>query len=142
MFIDLAGDRTSTIHHLHQKYGSVVRIGPQELSFSDPEIIKEIYSQQTVFLKAPVYELMSVKPLGIFSMRDKAQHSQRRRLLSHAFSQANLFDCEPLIQQQIKNLIAILDAKSGKSADVLSLFRLTAFDIVGKAFWKVNSSSN
>lgn len=142
MFIDLAGDRTSTIHQLHQKYGSVIRIGPQELSFSDPETIKEIYSQQTGFLKAPIYEIMSVRPLGIFSMRDKAEHSQRRRLLSHAFSQANLFDCEPLIQQQINNLLALLDAGSGKAADVLSLFRLTAFDIVGKDLWKVNPSSN
>lgn len=135
VFKDLAGDRTSTIHRLHQKYGPVVRIGPQELSFSDAQAVREIYGQQTGFMKAPVYEIMSIKPLGVFSLRDKAEHSARRRLLSHAFSQTNLFDCEPLIQQHIEKLTLLVEAGLGKSLNMLSLFRLTAFDIVGKALF-------
>ncbi len=97
VFVDLVGDRTSTINELHRKCGSAVRIGPNEVSFSDIDCIKEIYGHQTVFMKAPVYVTMSMEPLGIFSMRDKYQHSQRRKLLSHTFSQSNLHESEPLI---------------------------------------------
>jgi cytochrome P450 len=95
-------------------------------------MVKELYGQQTSFLKAPVYETMSVKPLGIFSLRDKSEHSQRRRLLSHAFSQSNLFDCEPLIAQQIQKLMNQVERSLGKPLNMLLMFRLTAFDIVGE----------
>ncbi|KEF60630.1 uncharacterized protein A1O9_02191 [Exophiala aquamarina CBS 119918] len=132
--IDMAGYRTITIHRLHQKYGSSVRIGPNEVSYSNPDIVKELYSQQTQFMKAPSYETFVVPPVGIFSMRDKAAHSQRRRLLSHAFSQSNLYDTEPIIGQIISKLVAHLEGRLGKSTDMLLWFRLTAFDIVGELF--------
>jgi len=70
----MLGYRTTTIHRLHQKYGSSVRIGPNEVSYSNPEIVRELYSQQTQFMKAPFYETFVVPPVGIFSMRDKAAH--------------------------------------------------------------------
>jgi cytochrome P450 len=107
--VDMAGNRTSTIHRLHQLYGPMVRIGPQEISYSNPEVVHEIYSQQTPYMKAPIYETFSLPPIGIFSMRDKAEHSQRRRLLSHAFSQTNLLGTEPLIKDLVKKPIACKD---------------------------------
>jgi hypothetical protein len=48
IFVDLAGHRTTTLYRLHQRYGSMIRIGPNEVSYSNQDIIKEIYSQQTV----------------------------------------------------------------------------------------------
>lgn len=129
----IIGHRTITIHRLHQKYGPSVRIGPNEVSYSNPEVVKELYSQQTQFMKAPSYETFVVPPVGIFSMRDKAAHSQRRRLLSHAFSQSNLYNTEPIIKQIISTLVANLEGRLGESTDMLLWFRLTAFDIVGIA---------
>jgi cytochrome P450 len=131
IMIDMLGYRTTTIHHLHQKYGSSVRIGPNEISYSNSEIVKELYSQQTHFMKAPFYETFVVPPVGIFSMRDKMAHSQRRRLLSHAFSQANLYNTEPIIKQIISKLVVHLHGRRGEPTDMLLWFRLTAFDIVG-----------
>jgi cytochrome P450 len=95
----LAGLRTKTIHDLHKKYGGVVRIGPDEVSFTDVGAINEILGLTSPFMKAPIYDSMSVKPPGIFSLRDKEQHRERRRLLSHAFSQSNLYKAEPLITE-------------------------------------------
>ncbi|KEF61168.1 uncharacterized protein A1O9_02733 [Exophiala aquamarina CBS 119918] len=67
-------------------------------------------------------------------MRDKVQHSKRRKLLSHAFSQSNLYECEPLIHKQIEKLITVLQSRIGKPTDMLNWFRLTAFDVVGELF--------
>jgi hypothetical protein len=107
------------IHRLHAKYGTVVRIGPAELSFADIESVNEIYSQQTPFMKAPVYDSMTVKPLGIFSLQDKkaaeeysATHSRRA--------------CVPLIQQHVQRLVVVVDQASGEAVDVFLLFRLCA----------------
>lgn len=134
IFVDLAGDRTTTLHNLHKKYGPSVRVGPQEISYANVGAVKEIYGQQTEYLKAPVYDDFSTAPVGIFSMRNKMEHSQRRRLLSHAFSQSNLTNTEPLIRQQIEKLVACIDGSVGKSLDLLALFRMVAFDIIGTWF--------
>jgi cytochrome P450 len=131
MLVDLSGYRTLTLHKLHQQYGTAVRVGPNEVSFSGIDEIKQIYGQQTSFLKAPIYETMSQEPLGIFSLREKSAHSQRRKLLSHAFSQSNLFDTEPLILHHVQRLVDCVQKHSGKPLDMLALFRLVAFDIVG-----------
>lgn len=133
MITDILGLRTTTIHRLHQQYGSSVRIGPNEVSYSNPEIARELYSQQTQFMKAPSYETFVVPPVGIFSMRDKIAHSLRRRALSHAFSQSNLYNTEPIIKQIISKLVAHMEGRLGKPTDMLLWFRLTAFDIVGIA---------
>lgn len=38
-----ANDDRAPMVHLHEKYGDVVRVGPNVLSFAQPEAIKDIY---------------------------------------------------------------------------------------------------
>jgi len=38
--------------------------------------INEILVLTSPFIKAPLYDSMSVKPPGIFSLRDKEQHKE------------------------------------------------------------------
>ncbi|KAK4985025.1 hypothetical protein LTR50_006245 [Elasticomyces elasticus] len=127
----MAGNRTSTIHRLHQVYGDVVRIGPKEVSFSSARVIKELYGQASTFLKAPSYDDFSLHPVGIFSMRNKNDHKQRRKLLSPAFAQSNLLETEPLIVTVVKRFLKRVESKVGHPQDVLALFRMLALDIVG-----------
>lgn len=94
-------------------------------------MIKEIYGQQTAYMKAPIYDAFTEDPVGIFSMRDRAAHSQRRRLLSRTFSHANLNNTEPIIKQAIEKLVARMDRSLGKPQDMLLTFRLLSFDIIG-----------
>jgi cytochrome P450 len=129
---DLAGKRTTTIHRLHEQYGTTVRIGPSEISVSNAAAVKEVYGQQTDYLKSDFYDSVAKANVGIFSMRNKAEHSRRRRLLSHAFSQQNLLNTEPLIREQVKRLVTRVDESVGRAVDMFLLFRLAAFDIIGK----------
>jgi cytochrome P450 len=131
IFVDFAGSRTSTIHKLHQKYGTAVRVGPTEVSFSNIESVKDIYGQQTAFMKAPIYDKMSLPPLGIFSLRDRVEHTQRRKLLSHAFSQSALNDTEPTIHTLIEKLVGRVKRNLGKPLNMLLWFRCLSLDIVG-----------
>ncbi|RVX72168.1 hypothetical protein B0A52_04372 [Exophiala mesophila] len=130
----MAGDRTQTIHELHKRFGPAVRIGPNEVSYADAETVKEIYSQQTEFMKAPVYEDFTIGAISMFSMRNKADHSHRRRLLSHAFSTANLSNTEPLIMEHIQKVVNRIDGCIGKQINMLLLFRKLSFDIIGELF--------
>ncbi|KAK5011323.1 hypothetical protein LTR28_003940, partial [Elasticomyces elasticus] len=132
--VDMAGNRTSTIHRLHQVYGDVVRIGPKEVSFSSARVIKELYGQASTFMKAPSYDDFSLHPVGIFSMRNKNDHKQRRKLLSPAFAQSNLLETEPLIVTVVKRFLKRVESKVGHPQDVLALFRMLALDVIGELF--------
>jgi hypothetical protein len=41
---EFASNRRPYVHRLHQKYGPVVRLGPNEVSFTSLEALKEIYT--------------------------------------------------------------------------------------------------
>jgi hypothetical protein len=51
-FFDVYGRRPEITHRaLHKKYGDVVRLGPNTLSFSDPSALKSIYGLNKGFIK-------------------------------------------------------------------------------------------
>lgn len=50
------GRKSERVHAAHVKYGSVVRVGPNELSFSDPGAVKDIYTTPgDVFVKEETF---------------------------------------------------------------------------------------
>lgn len=129
----LSAQQTSTIHKWHLKYGPVVRISPTEVSFSGIDVIKDIYGQSSTYLKAPIYDTFTLAPPGVFIMRKKEQHRDRRRMLSSAFSQANLFEAEPIIVESFNKFMKnIFGPKVSNTIDVLSSFRMLALDTVGR----------
>jgi hypothetical protein len=51
-FVDVYGQRPEITHrNLHAKYGDVVRLGPNSLSFADPKALKTIYGLNKGFIK-------------------------------------------------------------------------------------------
>ncbi|EON65750.1 hypothetical protein W97_04989 [Coniosporium apollinis CBS 100218] len=131
-FIDFAGNRTSTIHKLHQQYGPIVQIGPNEISFASIDAIRDIYSGQNPFMKSAAYDNFGRK--GAFQMRDKEDHRQRRKRINHVFSQSVLLEMEPLIRDEVENLLKVVDERCGEPYDVLHWFRMLALDVVGQLF--------
>lgn len=131
MVVDLSGYPTLTFHKLHQQYGTAVRVGLNEVSFSNIDSGKDVYGQQTSFYEGT--DLRNDEPvsIGYFSFRDITLNSQRRRLLSHAFAQVNLHETEPLIRRHLQRLLNRVQSSVSKPLDMLALFQLTAFDIVG-----------
>lgn len=58
---ELKGNRTMYIHRLHQKYGPVVRVAPNEVCFTSPAAMKEIYaSGGSGYDKSDFYNLFQV----------------------------------------------------------------------------------
>lgn len=43
MYKEFAGQRRTYIQTLHEKYGPIVRLGPNEVSFTSVEAVREIY---------------------------------------------------------------------------------------------------
>ncbi|GAD95590.1 hypothetical protein PVAR5_4236 [Paecilomyces variotii No. 5] len=102
---------------LHDQYGDVVRIAPDELSFIDSTAWKAIY----------------VSNGPSITQSNDADHSRYRRLLSHGFSDSSLRGQEPIIKSYIDLLIRRLHERSvnGQLLNLVSWYNFTTFDIIG-----------
>ncbi|MCJ1251728.1 hypothetical protein MMC30_008965 [Trapelia coarctata] len=135
------GDFHQVVKRLHDQYGPIVRLGPNELSFTHAQAWQDIYGHhqgRTNFpkntkewMKATVNETHSILSAN------NADHSRIRRLLAHAFSDKAMRAQEPLIQSYITLLIAQLRKKATASpnhtatVDITEWFNFTLFDITG-----------
>jgi cytochrome P450 len=88
VYMSMTAQNTYKRYKLHMKYGKVVRVGANELSYSDEESIKDIFGQSmeprlklTVFYKG--FSLTGRE--SVFSTTDRNEHGRMRRLLSHGF---------------------------------------------------------
>jgi cytochrome P450 len=135
----LAGRRMHYIHHLHEIYGSVVRIAPDEVAVADLEAFSQIHRIGSGFHKSSWYESTSTgvpggNEPGIFSMRDPKAHAQRRRLFARPFSNSALRkNWEDTIRGIVGRAVAKIkaDAMNGE-ADILKWWTLMATDIIAE----------
>ncbi|EWG53831.1 hypothetical protein FVEG_12172 [Fusarium verticillioides 7600] len=121
----------------HRKYGDVVRIAPNELSFATVQAYKDIYGHATKdkkkFIKGDWYETAGDHP-GIVSVRDPAQHSRQRKYLSHAFSAKSLRGQETVIHRYVDMFIGQLrklGSPEGSGINVEEALNWLTFDIIG-----------
>ncbi|KAF4301045.1 Cytochrome P450 [Botryosphaeria dothidea] len=138
IFALLGGKINQTIVDAHKKYGEVVRIAPDELSFiSGDTAWQDIYGFRGA--KKPEFgkdlHWYSVSPNGVRSMlsTSREDHARVRRIFSHAFSDKALREQEPLIQRYIDLLVQRLHEKTAAGADVdmVRYYNFTTFDIIG-----------
>lgn len=86
---------------LHEKYGRLVRIGPNQVLVSDSEATRFIYRPSTGLVKTSFYDVQSPMIKGrrrpqVFSQRDEHKHGLLKRMVSPAYSMQNLKAMEHL----------------------------------------------
>jgi cytochrome P450 len=131
----LCGRSGFRLLELHKKYGEVVRIHPNELSYINIDAWKDIYASRvghSQMQKDPAFYATPVESPSIFLSND-ADHVRMRRLVSHAFSEKALRDQGPILQEYINLLMSRLHivAKAGKQTDIVEWFNWTTFDLTG-----------
>ncbi|EWZ49110.1 hypothetical protein FOZG_00079 [Fusarium oxysporum Fo47] len=121
----------------HRKYGDVVRIAPNELSFASVQAYHDIYGHalkdKKRFIKGSWYDVAGDHP-GIVSVRDPVQHSRQRKYLSHAFSAKSLRGQETLIHGYVDLFLGQLrnlGSPGGAGINVEEALNWLTFDIIG-----------
>lgn len=125
---------------LHRKYGDVVRVATNELSFASPAAYRDIYNHaskdRVLFPKDETFYTVDssvTRPSILFAI-DAQDHRSQRRSLSHAFSAKALKDNEESVQAHVKMLIEQLGQKAGPGTDganMSEVFNWLTFDIIG-----------
>ncbi|KAK5120491.1 hypothetical protein LTR85_006146 [Meristemomyces frigidus] len=129
--------RDNTVYPaLHEKYGPVVRIAPNDLSLANgAQSFQEIYGfrkhGQAKPFKDPAFYGKAMNGAPGIIIADDAGHSRQRKILSHAFSDKALKDQEPLLKTWTEKLKTKLMERAGQKTDMLKYYNCTTFDIMG-----------
>ncbi|KAI3329952.1 cytochrome P450 [Ustulina deusta] len=120
---------------LGEKYGPLVRIGPNEVSTDDPETIRRISNAKSVYPRSGWYDGARFHPDSdaMFTMVEPVRHDKYKAKTSHGYSGRETPGLESAINEQIGNLISLIRRKyvrkSGVSSKVFPLFTL---DIISR----------
>ncbi|KAF4166938.1 hypothetical protein CNMCM6936_005847 [Aspergillus lentulus] len=119
---------------MHQRYGTIVRVAPDELFFAHPDAWSDIHKKTGKQMdKAPwFYRPIEQKPRCLVE-ESPEQHSRLRRQMATGFSEKSMRDQEPIIRGYIDLLLQKLREKSndGQPVVISDWFNYTTFDIIG-----------
>ncbi|KAF1847536.1 benzoate 4-monooxygenase cytochrome-like protein P450 [Cucurbitaria berberidis CBS 394.84] len=124
------------LHELHTKYGPIVRIAPNELSFVSPDAWKDIYGNRNI-PKNNVWTSQEEEhhPISIVST-DEATHLRNRRALTGAFTEHAIAEHAYILE----DLVGLMVQKFGEAVahgqgcavlDTSNWLNFLTFDISG-----------
>lgn len=137
----VSGALPHRVQKIHDHYGEIVRVAPNELSFTNPAAWRDIHTKN--FQRPREYK---DKPPGKNAENlisaDESDHTRFRKILAPAFSEKSIQEQQPVIMSYINLFIQKLheaiehDASANATViDVLKWFNYTTFDIIGGVLW-------
>ncbi|KEF51223.1 uncharacterized protein A1O9_12726 [Exophiala aquamarina CBS 119918] len=135
----MKGRKVFWVHELHQRYGPVVRISPDEVDVADAEAFNEIHKIGSPLLKSPWYVKFRGE-VNCFTCADPKVHGRKRKTLARPFSKSSLRDhWEPVVRELARKTVARVksEAELG-TADLLKWWTFFATDVTGEVAFGEN----
>ncbi|KAJ5701646.1 cytochrome P450 [Penicillium malachiteum] len=134
------GNLPHQIKNFHEKYGDIIRVGPDELSFIDPDAWRDIYTKGREFVRPDQYKDQPPgKTAANLITCSEAEHARLRKILAPGFSEKYAMEQESFIQSYVDKLFTKLDERlrnnQSSSVDVVEWINYLAFDVIGDLTW-------
>lgn len=129
-----SGQSHRRLLEIHERYGSIVRVGPNELSYTVPEAWEAIMGTRKGSLenpKAPWFCPPESKHIAAAPWDD---HNRMRRIISPSFSAGSITQQQPIIKTYVDLLIKRLREKTAHGRTEIEIDRWVthcSFDIMG-----------
>ena len=131
----IRGDLIYWIVELHAKFGEVVRVSPNELSFSGADAWKDIYGHSARLPKDPSFYESPEDGVTHIVNSNAADHTRMRRIFAHAFSDSALKKQESLflkyVDQLVQKMKQVFTADPEHKFNMVDMYNFTTFDIMG-----------
>ncbi|KAF2704877.1 putative benzoate 4-monooxygenase cytochrome P450 [Pleomassaria siparia CBS 279.74] len=132
---DYRGTRTPLIHSLHQEHGSVVRIGPNEVSFSSLTALRKIYGAGSGFERTAFYRMFDVYGRqNLFTFASTKAHAERKKLLAHAYSKSMILSpdaiAKPLIERNVGKYLDLLKREKDTPQEIFQSLHWFSLDSI------------
>ncbi|KAI8680400.1 hypothetical protein NCS57_00320500 [Fusarium keratoplasticum] len=120
------GHVDSTTRGWHKKWGSAVRVGPNAISISDPDLIRVIYTTKNPWRKSNMYRPNDVVINGqriqnIFNTADKNFHAKYTKPIGGFWTLTKILDLEPVMDETLSELVGHLDRRFANTGDVCKM---------------------
>ncbi|KAL5514428.1 hypothetical protein ACEPAG_2516 [Sanghuangporus baumii] len=127
------GDYLPNIIAAHKKYGDVVRMGPNELSFVNADLVPQLLAPDMP--KGPSWEGRRNPdlPASVVVTRSSKEHAQKRVFWSHAFSTTSVRDMQSTITRRVLQLTEELEKRAAtkQTVNITEWMSFFAFDFMG-----------
>ncbi|KAK6988895.1 cytochrome P450 [Favolaschia claudopus] len=130
-YVVSTGKRHLDIAKLHDKYGVIVRTGPNTLSINSQDAVKSIYAGSKAMDKSNAYRPGRLFEGGLFFIRRKNLHDNQRRIWAPAFSQSSLHLASNTILRRSQQLTTHLEKLEDGATDMGSMIRRWSYDVMG-----------
>ncbi|PYI03256.1 cytochrome P450 [Aspergillus sclerotiicarbonarius CBS 121057] len=97
------------IQELHQQYGPIIRVTPDEIHINDVGYLDTVYAPSMARRDKYSYQLKSLRvPGGVGTTADHHLHKIRRETLAPFFSKRNVLSLEGLISAKVEQLCQLV----------------------------------
>ncbi|KAI5862015.1 putative cytochrome P450 [Durotheca rogersii] len=132
------GQTAFRIKSLHEKYGPIVRVGPNELHIDDPEYYNDVYTKSTA--SRPIDKLEKYKhrfgmPEATISTVEGEKHRIRRAAIAPFFSKSRINGMNDTlleIAERISYRLSTEYAGTGRPIDVCDMWGTLTADVVSE----------
>lgn len=139
----LTGQRAFYVHDLHQRYGSVVRVEPDEVHVCDLDAFREVHRIGSGFVKSDWYKLStSGIEDNVFAMTNVPEHAARRRLLARPFSRSSLLsNFQDLVTDRTRLAVSKMKEEASRGpCDIMKWWTLMTTDVIARVAFGDESS--
>ncbi|KAL2157261.1 hypothetical protein VTH06DRAFT_6301 [Thermothelomyces fergusii] len=133
----------TTFHEMGKTYGSLVRVGPNEVITDDPDVLRRIMAVRSPYIRGPWYEAFRVDPSkdNVLTMREDSAHAARRAKILPGYSGKENLSMESSIDTQIARLIELIETKYLSTKEVYRPMdwgvkaQYFTLDVIGDLAW-------
>ncbi|OJJ45140.1 hypothetical protein ASPZODRAFT_18049 [Penicilliopsis zonata CBS 506.65] len=132
----LKGSQVYDMVRLHETYGDIVRIAPNQLYFSHPDAWQDILASRRGEKKEDMekagwfYRASDELPPHIVSTT-RERHDTLRRAIGPSFAEKAIREQEPVVRKYADLLIDRLSSSSSSRVTISDWYNYTTFDVIG-----------
>lgn len=129
------GTQPKYIHSLFLKYGPVVRLGPNQVCFSDVIAFQQIYNIQETFVKSTIYETVAESPApSAFNTIETDMHRAQRELMVPGLCEAAVGRLYTSISSKVLLAVRRMEEETRQNGftDIYKWWTLMTADVMGE----------
>ncbi|KAK2602804.1 hypothetical protein N8I77_009309 [Diaporthe amygdali] len=123
------------LNKAHRKYGDIVRIAPNELSFASVQAFRDIYGPPSktrkLFPKSKLFYDTGIQSIA-YEM-DPDEHAKQYKVFAPSFRASAVRSQEHVVQDHVDLFMSQLKSRGGAGIDATAWFEWLAFDIIGRS---------
>ncbi|KAI6092290.1 cytochrome P450 [Hypoxylon rubiginosum] len=121
LWATVSGQQAASYFALGQKYGPLVRIGPNDLLTGDPEVIRRMNAARSKYKRATWYDAIRMDPyvISLFTTREPAEHDKLKAQMAFGYGGKENPSIEADIDEQLAGLLDLIRRKYVSTATEL-----------------------